>query len=110
MQGLNKSSNQEVMVANAVLTTALLANEICIQTKGEFVLQEEDYIVVVKNFQVALSRKIMPVKTQADLKEEAKKYIADLLKQLSSGVENGESGNTSELKPESNGDSDSANK
>ena len=103
MQGINQVPSHEMIVGNAILTTALLANEVCVQTKGEFILQEEDYIYVVKNFQVALSKKIMPVKTQEELKQEAKKYISELLIQLSSnGEENGESG-TNKSESESNG-------
>lgn len=97
----NTLNTNEVLIANSILTTALLANEVCIQTKGEFILQEEDYIYVVKNFQTELTRKIVPIKTQSELKEEARKYITEILKKLSSEESNDSGANSTESKSSS---------
>lgn len=67
------------MVASSIMTTALLANELCIQSKGEFIIPEIDYVAYVKDFQVIISRSLHPVLTNEILKEEAKKYISELL-------------------------------
>ena len=102
MQNIIRPENVELMVANSILTTALLSNEVCIQTKGEFILQEEDYIIVVKNFQAQLAKKIVPIRTQDELRDEAKKYIADLLLKLNNGVSNEVTENGSSDNSESN--------
>jgi hypothetical protein len=67
------------LIGNAILLTAQLANEFCIQTKGEFIIPEADYLHLVKDFQVRVSKRIMPVRTQEDLKSEATKYVTELL-------------------------------
>jgi hypothetical protein len=67
------------IIANAIVTTARLANELSIQTKGEFLIPEEDYIHIVKDFQAVLAKRIMPLKTKTDLEEESRKYISQLL-------------------------------
>lgn len=82
------------MVANSIMTTALLANELCIQSKGEFIIPEIDYVAYVKDFQVIISRSLHPVLTNEILKEEAKKYISELLSkhQESSNAESNAAG------------------
>jgi hypothetical protein len=94
------------LLNNAITTTAILANEVSIQTNGEFLMHEQDYVSLVGNFQLVLSKKIMQPKTADELKDEAKKYITDILKKLNMGNKNdnndngdsgpiGESGNVS---------------
>jgi hypothetical protein len=76
------------LISNAILTTAMLSNEVCIQTKGESLFPEHDYVSLVGNFQLIMSKKIMPPKNQTELKEEAKKYITDILRKLNEGNDN----------------------
>jgi hypothetical protein len=74
--------NNEVvgqLIANAIVTTALLSNELCIQTKGEYLIHESDYLHYVKDFQDTLARKIVPVSSLEGMREEASKYISELL-------------------------------
>lgn len=68
------------LVSNAIVTTAMLANEMNIQTKGEFLIPEEDYLHYVKAFQFKLSKRLVPIQSKEDLKLEAKAYIAEILK------------------------------
>jgi hypothetical protein len=91
------------LVANSIILTAQLANEVCIQTRGEFIVPESDYIHLVKEFQVRLAKRLMPVKTNADVKEEASKFISELLSKNSqedatNELSNGESPEGSEDK------------
>jgi hypothetical protein len=76
------------LIGNAIITTAYLANELCIQTSGQNIIPEEDYLYIVKDFQTVISKRIMPVKSQDDIKEEAKKYIKELLSRLTKESEN----------------------
>jgi hypothetical protein len=89
------------IVNNAIMTTALLANEVCIQTKGEFLFHEQDYSRLVGNFQIMISKKIMPPKTQQDLRNEITKYITDILKQLNEEKSNDNTSGTSVTDTES---------
>lgn len=67
------------LVSNSILTTALLSNELCVQSKGEFIIPENDYVAYVRDFQVIISRSLHTVITNEILKQEAKKYISELL-------------------------------
>jgi hypothetical protein len=67
------------LIGNAIVTTAVLCNEISIQTDGKFILPEEDYLLLVKDFQTVLSKRLMPVKSSLDVKEEARKFVKDLV-------------------------------
>jgi len=81
------------LISNAILTTAMLANEVSIQTNGEFLFQEPDYVKLVSNFQLVLSKMIMQPRSQQDLKDAAKKYITEILNQINKDNEN-DNGNT----------------
>ena len=76
------------LIGNAIITTAYLANELCIQTNGQNIIPEEDYLYIVKDFQTIISKRIMPMKGPQDIKEEAQKYIKGLLLRLTKESEN----------------------
>ena len=95
---MNQNEIISGLVANAILTTAQLANELCIQTKGEFIIPEADYLHIVKEFQYRIAKRIMPIKTSDDLKDEATKYIKELL-EISKGSENGSSSDGQKVEP-----------
>ena len=67
------------LIESSILLTAMLANEISIQTNGELIFSEEDYPTIVKNFQVSITKQIMPLKTKEDMLALSKKYIKELL-------------------------------
>jgi hypothetical protein len=67
-------------VFNAIFTTALLANELCVQTQGQFIIPELDYIHYVQDFNYKMAKKIIPIKTHDDFKDEVKKYVSELIK------------------------------
>jgi hypothetical protein len=75
------------LISNSILMTAHLANEVCIQTNGVSIIPETDYLYIVKEFQVRLAKRIIPVKSQDDVKDEARKFITELLSKLTKGVE-----------------------
>lgn len=87
---MNQFNGNQVgnLINNAILTTAMIANEVCIQSKGEWMLPEQDYAPIIQNFQLVMSKKIMPPKTHNELKEEIKKYVTEIIKQLSEGESN----------------------
>ena len=76
---MNQNEVLSGLITNAILMTAQLANEVCIQTKGEFLVPETDYLHLVKEFQYRIAKRIMPIQTQDDLKEEARKYILEII-------------------------------
>lgn len=86
---MNQDQVISSLVGHAIILTAHLANEVCIQTNGQFIVPENDYLEIVKEFQFRLSKRIMPVKSEQDLKEESKKYIAELIKNSTKGTEDG---------------------
>lgn len=88
---MNQGEIVQNLIANAIMLTAQLANEVTIQTKGEFLVPESDYLHLVKEFQVRLAKRIMPVRTQEDIKEEAKKFIAEIIKNSQSEDNSGTS-------------------
>ncbi len=65
------------MVGNAVLITGVIANAWFVETKGEYLIPEEDYLDLVNAFQTRLAKRLMPAKTIQDLREEAQKYVAE---------------------------------
>jgi hypothetical protein len=86
---MNQNEILSGLIANAVIITAHLANEICVQTQGQYIIPEEDYLHLVKDFQVSLAKRIMPVKSRDDIKEEAKKFITALMESFKKGDEDG---------------------
>lgn len=75
--------NEQILaevISNSIITTAILANEMCIQSNGLYILPEVDYLYYVKDFQFKISRRLMPIKNQEDLKLEAKAYISEIIK------------------------------
>jgi hypothetical protein len=90
--------NNEVLgqlIANGIVTTALLSNELCIQTKGEYLIPESDYLHYVKDFQHTLARKIVPVSSLEGMREEASKYISELITKLKGNEDGTDSGTAS---------------
>lgn len=86
---MNQNEIIQGLIANSILITAQLSNEVSIQTKGEFIIPEQDYLHLVKEFQVRIAKRIMPIKTQSDLKDEAQKYVSELLESLKKEPEDG---------------------
>jgi hypothetical protein len=100
---MNQNEIITSLIANSIITTASIANEISIQTKGEYIIPESDYLHIVKEFQVRLSKRIMPLVTQDDLRGEVKSYVEGLLsKHLASEIKE------KDVIDESNGVPDSA--
>lgn len=93
---MNQEQILSNLIANSIVMTAHLANEICIQTNGAFIIPETDYLYIVKEFQVKLAKRLMPVKSQEDIKDEAKKFITDLLSKLTKENENESSNGVSD--------------
>ena len=105
---MNQNEVISGLVANAIITTAQLANELCIQTKGEFIIPEADYLHLVKDFQYRIAKRIMPLKTSQELKEEATKFIKELLEISKGREDNGNDGSREEDKPGLVSDSEKA--
>lgn len=93
---MNQNEIIQGLVANSILLTAHIANEVSIQTKGESIVPEQDYLHLVKEFQVRIAKRIMPIRTQEDLKEEAKKFVTELIENSNKEEVNGESNITAE--------------
>jgi hypothetical protein len=81
------------LISNAIITTAYIANEMCVQSNGMFLIPETDYLHYVKDFQATMARKIVPIKTTEDFKEEVKKYIREILSKHKEVEDGSESNN-----------------
>lgn len=74
----NETQIKEIF-ESSVITTTLLINEIIVQTKGEFIIDENLSIKLVEGFRARLIKKIMPP-NKDEISKEAKIYIAEILK------------------------------
>lgn len=86
----------KALIANSIITTAGIANELFIVSNGTMLLAETDYVTLVANFQQAMAKKIMPIKTTLEFKEEIKKFVAELYPSLLQQFNDKESSNATE--------------
>jgi hypothetical protein len=66
------------MVGNAIFMTGVIANAWFIETRGEYLIPEEDYFPLVEQFQHRLVKRLMPAKTLEDIRAEAAKFVAEV--------------------------------
>ena len=69
-------------VANAVATTCLLCNAVQIRTKGEAMMAVDDALPLYTEFQRRMQTRLMPIKSQEELKEEVIKFISEIYEAL----------------------------
>lgn len=72
-------NNHVKEIMDAIYVTAMMANELCVQSKGELLIPEEDYMAHVSLFKTQASSRIIAIQSKDDLKEEMKKYVVGLL-------------------------------
>jgi hypothetical protein len=72
-------NNHVKEIMDAIYVTAMMANELCVQSKGELLIPEEDYMVHVSLFKTQANSRIIAIQTKDDLKDEMKKYVVGLL-------------------------------
>jgi len=82
----------KLMVGSAVMSVTAICNEWIVQTQGKYLLPEEEVLSLLEEFQHRLAKRLMPAKTIDDIREEAAKFVSDILARAKEAL-NADSGN-----------------